>query len=154
MQCILATKERLLKWSVVGNFNCVLCRNGDHLFFDCSHSRAVWMEILRRNHVYRGPYNWEEEKNWFLLHSKGKTLKKSVLKISLAAAVYGIWCERNLRIFQQKSLEAAFLGSKVCNNIRDAKLAWRKIRSTQKNKVLCRTWGVPLSILRPSAAVG
>lgn len=124
MQSKLASKDRLLKWSVVDNATCVLCRNGtheshNHLFFDCSHSRVVWKEILQRNFIHRGPLTWEDEKKWFLLHSKGKFIKKSILKLSLAATVYGIWCERNMRIFQHKMMEAEVLGSKICNNIRE-----------------------------------
>lgn len=57
MQCKLASKDILLGWSVVDNANCVLCRNDTieshiHSFFECPYSRAVWMEILRRNQVH------------------------------------------------------------------------------------------------------
>lgn len=133
MQCKLASKDRLMKWNVVDNATCVLCRGGaleshNHLFFDCLYSRVVWMEILRRNQV-------QGEKKWFLLRSMGKNFRKSVLKLSLAASVYGIWCERNSKIFLQKALEASALGSRICNNIRDAILAWRNIRSMQENRV-------------------
>ncbi|KAG5532705.1 hypothetical protein RHGRI_027114 [Rhododendron griersonianum] len=58
-----------------------------------------------------------------------KSIKKSILKLSLAATVYGIWCERNMRIFQHKLMEAKVLGSKICNNIRDAMMAWHNIKS-------------------------
>ncbi|XP_058195059.1 uncharacterized protein LOC131311586 [Rhododendron vialii] len=158
MQGKLASKDRLLKWSVVDNATCVLCRNGaleshNHLFFDCTFSRAVWKEILQRIHIHRGPLMWEDEKKWFLLHSKGKTIRESILKLSLDATVYGVWCERNMMIFQQKMMEADLLGSKICNNIRDAMMAWRNINSTQENKVLFRAWGVPFPRLSSTVEV-
>lgn len=83
----------------------------------------------------------------------GKSFKKSVLKVTLAAVVYGIWWERNSRIFQQKRSEPDVSGSKVCNNIRDAIVAWRNVSSTQENRVLCRNLGIPLRILRSAAAI-
>ncbi|KAI8559864.1 hypothetical protein RHMOL_Rhmol04G0208500 [Rhododendron molle] len=51
MQGKLASKDRLLKWSVVDNATCVPCRNRaleshNHLFFYCTFSRAVWKKIL------------------------------------------------------------------------------------------------------------
>lgn len=93
MQGKLASKDRLLKWSMVDNATCVLCSNGaleshNHLFFDCPYSSVVWRVISGKNHIHRCPLNWEDEKKWFLLHSKGKTIKKSILKLSLAATVW------------------------------------------------------------------
>lgn len=58
-----------------------------------------------------------------------------------------------MRIFQHKMMEAEVLGSKICNNIRDAMMAWHNIKSTQENRVLCRVWGVPFPRLRSSVLV-
>ncbi|KAI8534245.1 hypothetical protein RHMOL_Rhmol10G0074800 [Rhododendron molle] len=84
---------------------------------------------------------------------EGKTIRKSILKLSLAATVYGVWCKRNMRIFQQKMMEANLLSSKICNNIRDAMMAWQNIISTQENKVLFRAWGVPFPRLSSTVEV-
>lgn len=46
-----STKDRLLAWGLHKNPTCVLCNSGaesrDHLFFECSFSRALWDEISR-----------------------------------------------------------------------------------------------------------
>lgn len=84
---------------VISDASCILCNRGvseshNHLFFDCPYSGEVWHEVLRKK-VNRGPKAWEDEKTWFILHAKGKGLRISILKISLAAALYHVWGERN-----------------------------------------------------------
>lgn len=79
MQDKLNTLDRLLVWGVVNEANCVLCSIGNivdhnHLFFDCSYFTAVWLDILMKNHVNRAPNRaplvWNDEKSWFVLHSR------------------------------------------------------------------------------------
>ncbi|KAI8537492.1 hypothetical protein RHMOL_Rhmol09G0027400 [Rhododendron molle] len=88
---------------------------------------------------------WDDEMEWFNLHSKGDSMRKCVLKLSLSAAIYCIWGECNTRIFQHKSLDPGSLAGKVCNSIRNTLLSWRKLDSldaTQDNKETCREWGI------------
>lgn len=65
MQDKLNTLDRLLVWGVVNEANCVLCSIGNiedhnHLFFDCSYSTAVRLDILMKNHVNRAPLVWND----------------------------------------------------------------------------------------------
>lgn len=106
------------------------------------------MDILRKNLVLRNPYAWDDEIAWFLLHSRGKSFKKSILKLPLAAVVYSLWCESNMRIFQQKALNPPSLGSKISNAIRDSVLTWRNIKPNQGNRLVWHL-GVSPQILEP-----
>lgn len=85
---------------------------------------------------------WDEEMIWFNLHSIGNRLRKSILKLYLSAAAYGIWGERNARIFQQKSMDSGFASAKICNSIIDAMLSWRNVKDTQENREICRAWNI------------
>ncbi|KAG5621802.1 hypothetical protein H5410_007020 [Solanum commersonii] len=49
------------------------------------------------------PTNWEQFMHWSIQHAKGKTISAHIFKIIMAECVYGIWIERNNRIFVQKS---------------------------------------------------
>lgn len=51
----------------------------------------------------RTPKGLEEEVAWAISNSKGTSLRVSIFKISLAAAIYHLWCERNGRIFKGSS---------------------------------------------------
>lgn len=68
------------------------------------------------------------EKDWFVQQSNSKSFRKSILKLSLAAAVYYLWGGRNSRIFQMKVMDACALSSKIRNAIRDCMLPWRRVK--------------------------
>ena len=45
---------------------------------------------------------WNEEIEWATMHANMKSIQDEVYRMTLAAALYYIWQERNHRIFQQK----------------------------------------------------
>lgn len=153
MQTKLNTLNRLLQWGVISSDSCILCTEGkseshNHLFFDCSFSKSVWVAMLTKNQIGRDPLSWDKEKAWFIQHVKGKGFKTSIMKVSLAAAIYNIWCERNSRIFQLQALDSDSVISKISNAIRDTIVAWRNIKDSPENRRICRLWGVTHSIYR------
>ncbi|KAF3623755.1 hypothetical protein FXO37_31704 [Capsicum annuum] len=70
---------------------------------------AGWTElanlVLLWKGVGRSPAKWEEEVTWVINYCRGKQPQAMLYRASLAACVYVIWQERNLRIFQAKSRE-------------------------------------------------
>lgn len=46
----------------------------------------------------RATMTWEDELVWAVQHAKGKSSKTEVYRMMLAAVVYHIWRERNVRI--------------------------------------------------------
>ena len=49
------------------------------------------------------PKSWTEFIQWCVKNGKGKTVRAQVFKGVLAKGVYGLWSERNKRIFEGKS---------------------------------------------------
>lgn len=86
--------------------------------------------MLRKNQIWRDSLSWDKDKFWFILHLKAKGFRASTLKLSLAATIYNNWCEGNLHIFQQKTMDPDSLITKISNAIRDSVTAWRNIKAT------------------------
>lgn len=88
--CDKSTLDRRLGWGIISDASCNFCKDGsleshNHLFFECSFSKAVWVFSLR------DPLIWNGEKAWFVQHSElSKGFRKSILKLSLAAATNNI----------------------------------------------------------------
>ncbi|XP_009589510.1 uncharacterized protein [Nicotiana tomentosiformis] len=109
----LLTKERLAKWGCLEDMSCSLCdatiENTNHLFFNCTFSAQVWRALLQWQGIRRLPMSWQQEIEWAITYYREKNATAKVYKMSLAGSIYHIWQERNLRIFQAKSRNAAVL---------------------------------------------
>ncbi|XP_049378126.1 uncharacterized protein LOC125842887 [Solanum stenotomum] len=67
-------------------------------------SKRLWSRLLKWVHqLDMLPTNWDQFMHWSIQHAKGKTISAHIFKIIMAECVYGIWIERNNRIFVQKS---------------------------------------------------
>lgn len=99
----LATKDRLRRWGIAIDAECVLCSQHEeslqHLFFDCSFSKQIWNAVLGKFMIQRGARQWDVELIWACDHCNGKSFRAMLFKLFLAAASYYIWLERNARIF-------------------------------------------------------
>ncbi|GKV47540.1 hypothetical protein SLEP1_g54437 [Rubroshorea leprosula] len=51
----------------------------------------------------RKPLSWTNEWRWILRHGRGRAIIKRKLRAALAASIYYIWQERNMRLFKDKS---------------------------------------------------
>ncbi|XP_015075524.1 uncharacterized protein LOC107019617 [Solanum pennellii] len=104
----LVTVDRLAQWGVVVDKTCVLCKNVDenaeHLFMQCNLARRLWGRLLswieQQSNV---PMTWEQFLQWCIQQGKGKSSAAQVFKIILTEGIYGLWMERNSRIFEHKS---------------------------------------------------
>lgn len=70
----------------------------------CRFACNLWDRILKwiQKHPF-SPQNWSQFIEWSVQHEKGKTEAAHLFKIIMAECTYGIWMERNMRIFQTKS---------------------------------------------------
>ena len=104
----LVTVDKQAQWVVDVEKTCVLCKNDDknveHLFIQCNFARRIWGRLLswieKQTNV---PMTWEQFIKWCILHGKGKRSAAQMFKIILAEGIYGLWMERNSRIFEHKS---------------------------------------------------
>nr|XP_009757801.1 PREDICTED: uncharacterized protein LOC104210569 [Nicotiana sylvestris] len=117
------TADRLTKWGIQVNPRCNLCNSADeshmHLFGECSFSRAVWCRLLKWLQMCDASViPWTQMVTWVIIQSKGKSCKARILKMIYAEYIYGIWKERNNRIFEEKSRNAEQIAREVaciCN---------------------------------------
>ncbi|KAI8553123.1 hypothetical protein RHMOL_Rhmol06G0320000 [Rhododendron molle] len=58
------------------------------------------------------------EVHWMTQHCGGSSFKHSVLKLSLAAVAYGIWCERNCGVFRKQRINLRDLIAKIKTDLR------------------------------------
>ncbi|XP_019242144.1 PREDICTED: uncharacterized protein LOC109222223 [Nicotiana attenuata] len=103
----LATKERLARWGIQIDTTCSLCQREietvQHLFFECELTATIWQQLLKWQGIQRTKLGWKEELAWIERRAKGRSGGAELCRMSLAAAVYHIWQERNNVIFQQKN---------------------------------------------------
>ncbi|XP_077228476.1 uncharacterized protein LOC143861434 [Tasmannia lanceolata] len=87
---------------------CPLCNSKketiNHLFFRCGFSTWVWRSILWRYGSRRKlKKTIQDEEEWLRIHCRSKSQSSTAMKIAFASAIYRLWRERNLRIFEKKS---------------------------------------------------
>lgn len=144
------TKDKLLAWGSVQENRCVLCDKAiesiNHLFFVCPFPNAIWKEVLRQNNVHREVGNWESESSTAIGETKGSDFVAKIRALSLAAAVYLIWKERNHRIFRQCRKSWQHTLSKVEELVREATWNWRSKR-TYTNWLLCKEWDLKETVM-------
>lgn len=144
---ILSTKDRLLNWGIVPDGVCVLCGMAlgthTHICFLCSSSASIWSHCLHVNKVTRSAMDLRAELIWATNHRSSSSFKHSIFKLSLAAVLYGIWCERNRRVFQRQSLSSMDLIAKVTSDLRASFISWRKVKKTDENCLICLAWSIP-----------
>ncbi|KAK9682593.1 hypothetical protein RND81_10G084200 [Saponaria officinalis] len=107
----LPTVDALCSRSICLVNRCVLCKSCSeshrHLFFNCSFSKAIWHDLLRWMCVSRKSSDLILELYWTQRRGHKKHWKTNWFWGSLSAAVYFIWHERNLRIFEGRERSIA-----------------------------------------------
>jgi hypothetical protein len=80
---------------------CLFCRGGvegrNHLFFEFSFCRRIWLGDLSKCLVKDPPYEWDAIVDLGVngLAGRVKVLKAVLCKVVLSAYMYHIWRERN-----------------------------------------------------------
>ncbi|KAH7857607.1 hypothetical protein Vadar_014507 [Vaccinium darrowii] len=98
--------------------------------------------MLQKNGIDRPPLNLDLERDWVCSNKAGNSCSNIVYKLSLAASIYGLWRERNCRIFQQKVGPAATLLIQIEEQVRDCICSWRKVKRSDKNRLMAIAWRV------------
>lgn len=102
----LYTKDRLSNWGILTDTICILCNNEpethQQLFFECPFTGKIWRALLGWLSVNKRVTRWSDEIQWATDHATNKTAQANIYRITLAAALYYIWQERNCRTFQHK----------------------------------------------------
>ncbi|KAK4738937.1 hypothetical protein R3W88_002634 [Solanum pinnatisectum] len=101
------TTDRLSKWGLDVEKTCCLCQlqeeSREHLFVQCTYVRRLWDRILRwMNRPMYNATTWEQHIQWTINNTKRKSKEAQVFKMMYAEITYGIWNERNRRIFETR----------------------------------------------------
>ncbi|WMV59396.1 hypothetical protein MTR67_052781 [Solanum verrucosum] len=86
---------------------CSVCQmqkeSREHLFVHCTYVRRLWDRILRwMNYPKYSAATWEQHIQWTISNAKEKSKKAQMFKMMYAEITYGIWNERNQRIFKKR----------------------------------------------------
>lgn len=122
----------MLKWGMTSVGICVLCNldleTHHRLFFECSYSAYVWSYLLQKNELSRGAFNLAQEIIWASQYRRSKNFRDSIFKLSTAASLDHLWCERNWRIFQNQCLRPEEIIPRIVRDLRACIASWRHAR--------------------------
>lgn len=124
----LPTQDRIMGWKHdPPDMLCVFCKlvpdSHAHLFFQCSFSCTVWRKVKHQVAFYGFPEEWYEIHDRL---SQKRGPKKMEHKLALAATVYHIWRERNMRIFRDVTKPLLKVVEDICSVILN-RMAWKTI---------------------------
>ncbi|XP_075109282.1 uncharacterized protein LOC142181058 [Nicotiana tabacum] len=90
-----------------------------HLFGGCSFTKLVWERLMQWIRIHVNPMqSYTQMIAWVITQAKGKLCKAKILKMVYAEHIYGIWRERNSRIFEETTRTADQIAREVacvCN---------------------------------------
>ncbi|XP_076949068.1 uncharacterized protein LOC143621587 [Bidens hawaiensis] len=112
----------------------------NHLFFECPYSRKVWMKLKNIGQLQNIPPNLAAGVEHLSKLPMRKSIKSIIQRLMLAAIVYFIWQERNLRLFEGRSRN----DNDLCNIIKETvrlKLLGMTIKETTSSIKLSKDWG-------------
>ncbi|KAF8411794.1 hypothetical protein HHK36_004353 [Tetracentron sinense] len=144
----LLTQDKMVRHKMLDRSKCILCQchveNENHLFFRCSYSKQVWLEILKFNgHSRRRHGTWNGELDWMAAKWKGQSLKAQIKRLSFSASVYYIWHERNQRIFHNSFLPPSQVIWRISTSVKEffsGKLGVTV--DTPQNREFCSAWNL------------
>ncbi|KAL2246956.1 UNVERIFIED_CONTAM: hypothetical protein Sindi_2547900 [Sesamum indicum] len=147
IQCKLATTEK--PW-LAHLGPCALCDEGaiethGHLFFQCRFSQQC-LTAIRREIRFPWPNgDWTMDIRWASRKWRGKHIINMSYRALLAACVYHIWKERNLRRFEHTERTPNTMALLIVEDIRQRilSISLPRLVSTQ---ALYRLWRIPWSV--------
>ncbi|GAB2283722.1 hypothetical protein Dimus_039622 [Dionaea muscipula] len=117
----LSTKDRMSRFGIPIDGLCVLCTQAeethDHLFCCCDFAKEVLGGALLGVKLRPRTYDWCYLMQWLLKVAKGKSGRAGKTRQIFAAVIYGIWMERNVKIFQETAMTPGELINKILRSL-------------------------------------
>ncbi|KAJ9535959.1 hypothetical protein OSB04_un000877 [Centaurea solstitialis] len=128
----LPTQDRIAAWKEEPpDMRCSLCGisrdSHDHLFFECSFSRQIWLQVMDKVQWVDFPCSWSGIVG--ALSNPDTAPKHLEHKLALAASVYVVWCERNSRLFRGDSKPIPHLVRMILDSVLD-RVAWKQRKTS------------------------
>lgn len=148
----LPTKDVLSKHGMSVDLTCILCGQEEeslnHLFFSCSFSSSIWISLCGKCNIPSVAMNWEDTLRWMAQTFRGNSLSSLTARLMFAAVVYGIWRERNSRLFQGRALDVANVCYEILFWIRAKMNSLRGLHPTAENSWFFSSWGLSCTSYR------
>lgn len=139
----LATRDRLFRFGITTNEQCVLCQNGkesrDHLFFRCPFSEYLWTLCKLKLYDTSSIEGMEEEALKIKLKFKKKDRIFKLARLSFTVTVWHIWQERNRRIFQNQQMHKVLVFRRIYEDIN---VLLRTCNRKVGNEDILASWGL------------
>nr|GEU49696.1 hypothetical protein [Tanacetum cinerariifolium] len=149
----LKTQDALSSWDVVAGLTvvCPLCEtqpdSHEHLFFDCPFSHQIWSRVKHNAGLSVSGSSLDSIVSILMPIAKRKSFKSCIGKLTLAAAAYFVWQERNLRLFKSSKRLIQEVVDCVMSSVR-LKLLSCRFKKSKDAVLFSRLWELPLSILK------
>lgn len=102
----LSTYDRMFFLDV--DTNCRLCRDNlethEHLFFDCSFTKAIWETIRLRFGLPSNLTSIEQTTRWLSRNAKDKSCASRARIFAFSATIYYVWHARNAKALDGNSI--------------------------------------------------
>ncbi|KAJ9552677.1 hypothetical protein OSB04_016722 [Centaurea solstitialis] len=124
----LPTQDRIMEWKHdPPDYLCSLCGlqrdSHNHLFFECTFSRQIWLQVMAKINWVDFPCSWNAIVD--ALSTPDTRPKLLIQKLTLAATVYHVWCERNRRLFDAGVKTVPHLVHVIHSMVLD-RVAWKQ----------------------------
>ncbi|MFS7909488.1 putative RNA-directed DNA polymerase [Helianthus anomalus] len=143
IKCKLKTHDVLRAWMDISNLTCVFCKNGpdshSHLFFECPFTYDIWCELSGLTRWGNIPHSWPLIVTHLCNLMSNSSIWSVINRLTLAAAVYYIWQERNLRSHEDRARPK----SEVLKLIKEAvrlRIIGLKLRKSVATLEVMRVW--------------
>lgn len=134
------TLNRLSSWGLDVESTCLLCGNEqesrDHLFFDCSFSNQIWVQLMHRLSLSSAPLKWEDTIAWLPSASSSAIISLAILQ-GWQACIYEIWRERNRRVHDGVTLPSHKVFHKILCLLINKATALRNTGSSKGQPLIC-----------------
>nr|GEU42773.1 hypothetical protein [Tanacetum cinerariifolium] len=149
----LKKQDTLSTWDVdVGlTIVCPLCEtqpdSHEHLFFDCFFSQQIWSRVKHFAGLLGLGSSLDSIVSILMPIAKRRSFKSCVGKLTLAAAAYFVWQERNFRLFNNSKRSIQDVVDCVMSSVRLNLLSCR-FKKSKDAMLFSRLWELPLSMLK------
>ena len=128
---------------------CPLCKcdsdSHDHLFFQCSYARQFWNKVNQKIGMGCIETDWKNIVSNMTLLYNGSSIDSIIRRLGLAASVYLIWQERNLRLIKEESRDVEILFEELCEVMR-LRLSSLKVKNSEAVLRAQKNWNISMDI--------
>ncbi|GKE94653.1 reverse transcriptase domain, reverse transcriptase zinc-binding domain protein [Tanacetum coccineum] len=148
----LKTQYQLRYWDVSGSFtmNFPLCDvqpdSHDHLFFDCSFTKKVWVQVRGLVRLSNISSSFSVIMNSLIPIAKRRSSRSVIAKLVVVAAAYYIWQERNGHLIKKPPRSTNQITEYVTSAVR-LKLFSCHFKKSKDGLDLMKRWKIPKSLI-------